>query len=257
MFTIFTMMRPMVKEFLSVQTNSLLSWTKLHQDVEILVYGLHESKVRDFIAKENRLTGIEDEGFRSKQGSLLVNKVLNHAYKSKANDVLVMANSDNLYFSDFTNAITKLDTLYPEFVAVGRRINVDYENRFIDFSNETWQHSEKSFISETGKLHGAAGADFFIIKLKKNYLKDMLDFRVGRTRYDNHMLWRFSQLNIPLVNISKAVLVGHQNHSWTPKKDTEGNINRALVPKEQRAKLSACTHELVLDENKKYKVDKI
>ena len=67
--------------------------------------------------------------------------------------------------------------------------------------------------SETKSKKGSPAAiDYFVFR--KNSLKKIPDFVVGRPGYDNWLIWYARRNFIPVVDISEEVVVIHQSHHY-------------------------------------------
>jgi hypothetical protein len=63
--------------------------------------------------------------------------------------------------------------------------------------------------------------DYFVFARK--YAEDLPPFAIGRTAWDNWLVWHALDLGIPVLDLSERVMVVHQNHDYSHHKaGTEG-----------------------------------
>ena len=93
---------------------------------------------------------------------------------------------------------------------MGQRWDLDVEQPLV-FEGD-WQRDLKSRLREHAKLHGQTGSDYFIYP--RACFKDIPDFAVGRAGWDNWMIFWARWQHWPVVDMSKAVTVIHQNHDY-------------------------------------------
>ncbi len=94
---------------------------------------------------------------------------------------------------------------------VGQRLDLDIlEEIALDDPAERARAEDR--IREAGVLHPPGGSDYFVFP--KGALGTLPPFLVGRPGWDNWMIFRATQLGIPVVDASGCSLVVHQNHDY-------------------------------------------
>ena len=221
MITIFTIPRPFVGKFDYIQRNAIRSWLRLEPTPEILLFG-RERGVQEAARDFGGLPVYTTE--RSEHGTPLVNKVLWKAQAIAHNDILVMANADNLYLSDFIPAILGCARAFPRFLMIGQRWDAEVSG-LLEFG-QGW---EKSIRQRTIGLHAKAAVDYLVFR-DGAWWQDMPGFAVGRSSYDGWMVAKTRAAGVPVVDATGALTVVHQNHAISP--DAEYRENEALYDTE-------------------------
>lgn len=241
-----TCLRGMVGEFDRIQRNSVLSWLNLSPDIRVLIYGVEEEGVDDFVQElqaeyGDRVSGVLSHNLRDEKGILLVNEVWNDAWSRAESEYFVWTTADVIYLQDFIKSIELCSEAFQEFMMVGRKTNIPTEFKL--FFSDSWQDGIRRVAQVDGKGH-AAGVEYFVCKFDKNYLQDMPPFQIGRLRYDNWMMWKPIATGIPTVDSTDYNLVIHQHHSWKPIEKHETAKNRGLVTKDQMSNTFSSTFRI-------------
>jgi len=220
--TIFTIPRPFVGEFDHIQRNALRSWLLLKPRPEILLFGAEEGVAE--VANELNIPVFLVE--RNDEGTPLVNDALDKARSMAANDILVMANCDNIYLSDFIPAVQKVARAFPRFLMIGRRWDIKVDN-LIDFDSD-WENRIRQKVAETGTLHHKAAVDFLVFR-DGGWWGEIPPFAVGRTTYDSWLVARTWKQGIPTVDVTWTAMVVHQDHALKGiRHNREAHRNREL-----------------------------
>jgi len=94
---------------------------------------------------------------------------------------------------------------------IGRRWDVDIQEP-IDFS-ANWEERLESHVIRDGKLHAHTGIDFFIFS--KRLFGEIPPFVLGRTMWDNWLVYRARSRKVSVVDLTEVVTVVHQNHDYS------------------------------------------
>lgn len=166
--------------------------------------------------------------------------------------LIMYANSDILFPADPGRAVAGLGI--DEFLAVGRRTNVDVTER-MDYADAGWLAGAARLAREKGELFHQSAIDYFILP-RLSGLTKLPPFVVGRPGWDNWMLANTLELGLPLVDLTGAVLAVHQNHDYGHiKRESAGqrgwdgpetDTNRKIAGGKYRDILD-CTHRLGAD----------
>ena len=205
-FTIFTVPRIFRGHFNIIQRNAIQSWIRLLPKGEIILFGNDEGTAET--AREFGLRHIPGIA-RNEFGTPLVNDIFEKAQKIASNDLLAYVNSDIILGSDFPKAIQKI-TL-PQFLLVGQRWDLDIEEE-IQFNND-WEAEIRRVLSEKGRLHGPAGIDYFVFQ--RGLWQDIPAFAIGRTCWDEWLLYWAWSSGVPLIDAGRMVKIIHQNHDYS------------------------------------------
>jgi hypothetical protein len=209
MLTIFSCPKPFTNPHINIiQRNAIKSWTLLQPRPEIILIG-DEKGVAE-ICKEFGLRHIP-EVERNEFGTPLVNSIFSKAESVASNNIMCYVNADIILMSDFLLAIQKVLKYKPQCLIIGRRWDIDI-NVLLDFSEECITKL-KSYVYHNGKLHAHTGIDFFIFP--KGIFGEILPFALGRTMWDNWLIYIARSKKIPVIDITHSVIVIHQNHDYS------------------------------------------
>ena len=208
MITIFCTPKNFEGIFDTIQKNALRSWRQLSDEIEIIIFGNSNG------AKEisDEVKGIYYPDVKcSKNGVPLLSDLFRKANSISSFDILLFVNSDILLPGSITEVIKKANNKFSKFLLVGHRWDLEVK-KLINFKNldspsEVWKMCRKK-----GKKDSPAAMDYFIFR--KNSLKQIPDFVVGRPGYDNWLIWYARRKFIPVIDISKDVMAIHQSHHF-------------------------------------------
>lgn len=208
LLTLFTAPKPFTDSHISlIQHNTLRNWRALGEDVEVVVIG-DEPGIGE-VCKELNLRHLPDVRCNS-SGTPLISSIFDLARGVNNSACLVYSNADILFLPDLVDSVRKLADQKDQFLAVGQRWDLDIEES-IDF-NGGWVEKLDARVRGEGKLHGQTGSDYFIYP--RVCFQDIPDFTVGRAGWDNWMIFRARWQHWPVVDVSTAVTVMHQNHDY-------------------------------------------
>jgi hypothetical protein len=207
MITFFTTPKPFLGHIELIQRNAIWSWLHLGTECEIILLGDDEG-VGAF-AKESGVTHIPDIG-RNRYGTPLVNSIFELAEKNARSEMLCYINSDIILFKDFTQALSKIRL--NNFLLLGQRWNLDVIQE-IDYSDPNWESIWKMKAHSSGQLNGPDGVDYYTYR--RGLWGQMPPFALGRTRYDNWMIWKARDQGVRVIDATGVITCIHQNHERT------------------------------------------
>jgi hypothetical protein len=216
MLTIFSTCKPFRGHFAIIQRNAITSWTLLRPRPEIILFGDEEGVAE--ICAELGLRHVPEIA-RNEFGTPLLSDIFQKAHATATNDILCYVNADIILMSDFMTAIQRVSSWREQFLIVGRRWDLDVTGP-IDFTNSEWEKLVRARALKANAPRPPSWIDYFVFT--KNLYHDIPPFAVGRLVWDNWMIWRALALGVPVVDISPAVVVVHQNHDYShhPKGET-------------------------------------
>jgi hypothetical protein len=208
MITLFAIPKPMEGEFLRLQENAILSWVRLGFEVEILLFG-GERGVEQFA----RRTGIEhhQEIARTEEGTPRVDDLFRQAESLATRPLVGYINADIILGRDFLEAVRALQAIRRPFLAVGRRWDLDFTGT-VDYSDPDWEAGLRREVDARGTLHPSSGIDYFIYR--RGLWGEIPPFAVGRTMWDNWLIWRVRKRGAMVVDATESVWAVHQNHGY-------------------------------------------
>jgi hypothetical protein len=247
MITFFSTPKPFRGHIGIIQRNAIHSWMLVHPEAEVILFGNEEGA-----AEAARELGArhEPEVERNSLGTPLLSSLFDRADRLARHDRLCFLNADILLTGDFLAASTRLAQIHQRSLMVGRRCDVDITQPW-DFSNPEWGERLRSMARERGRLRPAQWIDYFVFPRALLY-QLLPPFVIGRTSYDNWLLWKVRSMRVPVVDATQVVLAIHQNHDYSFHpggqsglwQDVEAQQNRALLGKGHFATIDNATHRL-------------
>lgn len=209
MITFFTIPLPFEGRRDSIQRNGILSWTFL--DSEIYFVGRDEGVER--VANEFDAISLPVE--RNSHGTPLVNDAFRRVMDDTDNDILLYTNPDCIYMRNLEPAVEYVEQTFDEFLIVTQRWDLGVKG-YIEYG-EGWERWMLNAVKEHGHLHQPVGIDCFVFR--GDFFYDMPPFAVGRSAYDNWMIWKALGVGVPVIDATHDVVVVHQAH------DHAGRLN--------------------------------
>ena len=148
---------------------------------------------------------------RNEIGTPLVNSLFQRAEQLAGRRYLCYVNADIILTDDFLLAVECVAATFPQFLLVGRRWDLDICEP-LDFS-DGWGRRLKVLVAERGRLHGHTGIDYFVFP--RGLWEEIPPFAIGRGVWDNWLIYGARSRNIPVVDVTEAVTVVHQNHDYS------------------------------------------
>src|SRR6266700_8123987 len=122
MLTIFTTAKPFRGHIGVIQRNAIQSWTRLHPEVEIILFGNDEGAAQ--AAQQFRLrheAHIECNDLGTKR----LDYMFACAQAIARHDLLCYVNCDIILMGDFLRAVERVRAMHREFLMFGRRRDLD------------------------------------------------------------------------------------------------------------------------------------
>ena len=229
MITIFCTPKNFEGIFDIIQKNAMRSWRYLSKDLEIIIFG----KSRGVQEVSDEIKAIHCPEVKcSKNGVPLLSDMFKKANKIASFDVLLFINSDIILPKNFIDCFKKANQTNSKFLFVGHRWDLKVDN-FINFYEPNTNIKFWKISKSKSKKHSPAAIDFFLFR--KNSLRRIPDFVVGRPGYDNWLIWYARRNFIPVIDISKEIQVIHQIHHFNfhNLKNNPNIVDRNKIPIEQ------------------------
>ncbi len=209
MMTIFSCPKPFRGHINVIQRNAIHSWTLIRPEPEIILIGNEEGTAD--ICREFNLRHIP-EVKRNKYGTPLLNDIFEKSEKAAANDLLCYINTDIILMNDFMRATHEVAQCKNRFLMVGQRWMIDIKEP-LDFEQNNWEYSLRSIVLQQGHPDIEKGIDYFV------YTRGLYDtvppFALGRTVFDNWLIYHARSRWVPVVDASPVVMAVHQNHDYS------------------------------------------
>lgn len=216
MLTLFAIPKPFDGQIALIQRNAIMSWTLLKPSPEIILFG--DGQGVDQIAGELKTRHIRKIALNG-YGTPLLDNLFETAQLEASHNLLCYVNADIILMSDFARMSQWASTRRGHFLIVGRRWDVDV-NEPLDF-NPGWEGNLKEHVSQYGQLHPTTGIDYFLFP--RGAWGTIPAFAVGRTMWDNWLIYHARSRAIPVIDATQVVEAIHQNHDWShiPKEEQE------------------------------------
>jgi hypothetical protein len=209
MLTLFTTAKPFRGHSGVIQRNALQSWTLLHPDVEVILFGDEEGAAQ--VCAELGLRH-EPHVERNESGLKRIDYYFDRAQEIARYKTLCYVNCDIILTPDFCNAVKRVQASHRQFLMVGQRWDIDITDP-IDFSDPNWaQQTVKRAIASNHQREDW-WIDYFLFS-SGLYYKQIPPFVIGRIAWDNWLLWKALRARVPVVDASAVVRAIHQNHDY-------------------------------------------
>ena len=209
MITLFAIPKPFMGPFARIQRNALGSWRALSPEIDIIVLGDEQGSTDAARAVGARQV---PEVELTSAGTPRVDAVFAAAERAAPTDLLAYVNADILLLPDFLAAVEVVARRLPRFLMVGQRWDLDFEE-VIDFGDRGWSEVVRRDVQARGKLHASSGIDYFVFR--RGLWREMPPFAVGRTMWDNWLIYSARAQHVPVVDATAAVTAVHQNHDYS------------------------------------------
>jgi len=214
--TIFSVPKPFTDPHIAIiQSNAIQSWKALGPDVDIILIGdeegLAEAAVRYGVRNIPNVA-------RNEYGTPLVSSVFTLARQDSDSPLLAYVNADILLLPDFLVGARQLfsGTAFDgrpisRFLLVGRRWNLNV-NEALNFSSG-WESLLRAAVAARGRLQSPHGSDHFIFP--RSVFEDIPDFAIGRSGWDNWMIYHAITQGWMVADTSASMLIIHQEHDYS------------------------------------------
>ena len=207
--TLFTSPKPFVNEHIAIiQRNAIHSWVELGEEVQVVLLG-NESGVAEVAHELGAI--YQPEVARNSSGTPLLSDMFRQAAAQNDSPLLAFVNADILLLPDFLTGAKRMLELSDRFLAVGQRWDLEVTEP-LDFSTG-WQQRLRLDCEQRGNLHKPMGSDYFIYP--RQCFLQIPDFAIGRSGWDNWMLYEARQQGWKLIDATASICIVHQNHDYS------------------------------------------
>lgn len=179
----------------------------LHPEVEVILFG-HEEGAAE-IASRLGIRHLPDVEC-SEYGTPLVSSMFSMAQNTAKYQLMCYINTDIILMSDFLAAVRRVNQ-YP-FLMIGQRWDIEL-NEALNFNGTQWESRMRTYLAEQGKLHPKSGIDYFVFS--RGLYRDIPPFAIGRTGWDNWLVYQARLLKVPVIDATKVITAVHQNHDYS------------------------------------------
>jgi hypothetical protein len=209
MLTMFSTPKPFNGRSGVIQKNALKSWTLLHHEVQVILFG-DEPGALDVCGELGLLH--EPVVRRNQRGTKFLNYIFDRANEISRHKILCYANCDIMLGPDFRKAVELSAASFEDFLVIGRRWDTKIAELW-DFAKPDWAQQLWSLALRTGTQNGVGWVDYFCFS-RDLYYKKVPPFLVGRNGWDPWLIWFASHSGIPTIDVSHDVVAVHQNHDY-------------------------------------------
>lgn len=209
MLTLFCLPKPFRGRNAALQRAAMQSWARLDPRPEILVFGNDEGAAG--AAAGICARHIPDVA-RNEYGTPLVDAVFAEAQRLAVNRLLCYVNADIVLMSDFLPAVRLVARARRRFLMGGQRWDLDMPEGWSPGA-PGWEEALRALVRERGRPHGVAGIDYFAFP--RGLYRRVPPFAVGRTAWDNWLLFDAWRRGAALVDATAAVTAVHLNHDFS------------------------------------------
>jgi hypothetical protein len=208
MLTLFTTAKAFTGHSGVIQRNALQSWTLLHPDIEIILFGDDEGA-----AEISRELGLRHEPHveRNEFGTKRIDWIFRRAQEISRHDTLCYSNCDMIYPQAFCESLAQVRDRLARFLMVGRRWDTDITER-IDFSRPDWEANVVGIAREKGIRQPGYSVDYFAFQ--RGLYSGMPELVIGRVWWDHWLVWKARMERAAVVDVSSLVTAVHQNHGY-------------------------------------------
>ncbi len=206
--TVFTAPKPFSGHIGMIQANAIRSWKQIESGRAILLVG-KESGLGE--AADDLGVKHVDSVARSESGAPSLRSAFEAARRVSASRLFCFVNADILLLDDFLPAIERVARQLDRFLVVGQRWDLDVGEP-LSFE-DGWEGRLRERLVLSGRLHRPVGSDYFVFPADQ--YSDLPDFTIGRSGWDNWMIFDARRKKIPVVDASRAITVVHQDHDYS------------------------------------------
>ena len=206
MITFYAVPRRFEPPFDTIQHNAVLSWKALGQGAQVVLLGDAETRLwADTLGVEFAPADMDAEGIPFVRAAIEMGEAMARY------ELRCFLNADNIAMPGFLSTAYELVRALPQFVAIGRRVDMAVHGRLARFDGPF-----EARVRAEGRPGGSTGMDFFLYR-GVALAEDMpAGFRIGRDFYDNWLVRHWALSSVPLVDVSGRMTIVHQDHPRKP-----------------------------------------
>ncbi|MBE7173354.1 MAG: hypothetical protein INR73_22470 [Williamsia sp.] len=202
--TLVAIPKPFTGETAVLQRAACKSWASI-PGLEVILAGDEEGiaeTCRAFMFQHIR------DVMRTEQGTPRLNDVFTKAREKATTPLLLYVNADIILGPEIIRAAQHMP--FPDFLLAGRRYDVEPWEEEADADYNAWHH----YAINQGILLPACSSDYFLLPVASRIFVDMPPLVVGRSGWDNWMMYRARELSIPLIDGTEGVISIHRKHGY-------------------------------------------
>ena len=227
MITLFSTLKP---EYDYRQHNAVKSWAVLPR-CNVLLIG-HEGQAAAEEFSVNVCCGVE----RSEQGVPQLDSLFGIAQAWSDDNLFLYVNADIILWDDIVKALEACAGQFEEFLMIGQRTDMGLPGPIDE------KYNLRKRVAKRGSLMHPCGCDYF--GFTRDLWEGIPPYAIGRTTFDNWLIWSVLEAKKPVIDITKAVTVVHQKHVChnLARLGPDAKINRELVPEVGKGRVGWINH---------------
>jgi hypothetical protein len=191
-----------------IQQNAIRSWLSLSPQPKVILFGNEDGM--DDVARElnvQHMTAVETNAF----GTPLLSYMFRQADAMAAGELMAFVSADIVLTQAGVDAARIAMEWSPHFLLVAQRHDVEVRE-LMEF-DPGWEQRWAKDAVDHGKLHSPGAIDWFVYP--RGQYQSLPPFAIGRTSYDNWLLWKTVASGTPLIDATPFVTLIHQNHDYS------------------------------------------
>jgi hypothetical protein len=208
MLTLFSTPKGFTGLFAIIQRNAIRSWTMLEPRPEIILFGSDAGTAE--ICSELGLRHVPEVATSGRVP--LISDMFLRAQEVAAHDTLTFLNADIVLLPPFLGMVKCVQSSSQRYLAVGQRTDVN-QAELIDFEQAGWAARLAARCDSDGELMPANWIDHFTFP--RGLYGDIPPFAIGRSGYDNWLLWKAEDSGARLIDVTRFCTVVHQRHDYS------------------------------------------
>lgn len=212
------------------QHNAVKSWVSLPRS-QVLLIGKEAMPLASEFGAGNA------EVQRSALGMPLLDSLFGIAQGWGPDGLFLYVNADIILWKDVVLALEACAEKFPAFLMVGQRTDLDVKGPI-----DCGAHCLRQQDAQHGRLLSPCGCDYF--GFTRGLWPEIPPYTIGRTTFDNWLIWSALEAGNPVVDVTKAVTVVHQKHaeSSEARMNSDAKRNRDLVPEVGKGRVGWVSH---------------
>ena len=136
-----------------------------------------------------------------------------HRYFSHCSlERLAYVNADIILSDEFPAAVARVQMALGRFLMVGQRWDLELDAP-LDFSAPDWQRTLADRARRANALQPPTCIDYFAFT--RGFAEGLPALAIGRTAWDNYLIWRAYSLGFSVVDATRVVNIVHQVHDYS------------------------------------------
>jgi hypothetical protein len=209
MLTLFAIPKPFRGQSDLIQRNAIASWTRIDPRPEVVLFGDEEGTAE--FAQQLGVRHIPEVA-RNEFGTPRLDDLFARAERAATTPLLAYVNADIILSDEFPAAVARVQAALGRFLMVGQRWDLELDAP-LDFSAPDWQGTLADRARRANALQPPTCIDYFAFT--RGFAEGLPALAIGRTAWDNYLIWRAYSLGFSVVDATRVVHIVHQVHDYS------------------------------------------